>query len=191
MQKGTKKIIIGLVGEMGSGKDTAADYLENKYGAHLFRFSDPLREALEVFLPKEEVGREDMIWLSNNIRRKYKNGVISDSLRRKFDRVNEGIIVLNGMRIKEDFEFVKSFPNSHVIYVTLDSKARWERIYDRGEKSDDAVSFEKFQEYEKAETEVQIPEIGKKTDFRLENNGSKDDLRLKISEIMGQIRNEA
>ena len=186
-----KKIIIGLIGEMGSGKDTVADYLADKYGARLFRFSDPLREALEVFLENDKAGREDMIWLANNIRGKYGNGVIANSLRRKFDKINRGIIVLNGMRIKEDFEFVKSFPNSYVIYVTLDSKTRWKRIFGRGEKADDTASYKKFLEMEKAETEVQIPNIGKKADFRLENKGTKDELGRKIEEIMGQIKNTA
>ncbi|MFA5926066.1 MAG: AAA family ATPase [Parcubacteria group bacterium] len=186
----SKKIIIGLVGEMGSGKDTVAEYLKNECGAQLFRFSDPLREALEVFLESDRVGREDFIWLSNNVRGRYGNNIIADSLRRKFNRAGEGIIVLNGMRIKEDLDFIRSFPDSRVIYVTIDAKTRWERVFGRGEKADDAVSFEKFQEMEKAETEVQIPDIGKKADFRLENNEAKENLREKTEEIIKKIKSE-
>lgn len=189
MQKGTKKIIIGLTGEMGSGKDTVANYLRDSRGARLFRFQDPLREALEIFFGEGKVARVQMIWLSNNIRGKYGNQVIADALRRRINNISEGMVVLNGMRIKEDFEFLKSFPNSYVVYVTLDSKTRWQRTSGRGEKSDDAVSFEKFLEMEKAETEVQIPNIGKKADFRLENKSTKDELGRKIEEIMGQIKN--
>ena len=99
--------------------------------------------------------------------------------------------MLNGLRIIEDLRFIKSLPSSSIIYVTLDQKQRWERIYGRGERIDDAVSFKKFQEYEKAETEVQIPAIGKKADFRLENKGSKEELGEKIEETMGQIRSTA
>lgn len=174
---------------MGSGKDTAADYLRDSRGARLFRFQDPLREALEIFFGEGKVARVQMIWLSNNIRGKYGNQVIADALRRRINNISEGMVVLNGMRIKEDFEFLKSFPNSYVVYVTLDSKTRWQRTSGRGEKSDDAVSFEKFLEMEKAETEVQIPNIGKKADFRLENKSTKDELGRKIEEIMGQIKN--
>lgn len=191
MQKGTKKIIIGLTGEAGSGKDTVGGYLMEKYQAVQYRYHEPLKEALEIFLGPKNVSRADLIWLSNNIRAKYGNQIISEALKRRIDRIESGIVVLNGMRIVEDLEFIQSLPNSAVIYVTLDQKQRWERIYGRGERIDDAVSFEKFQEYEKAETEVQIPNIGGKADFRLENNGSKDDLCLKISEIMGEIEGRA
>jgi dephospho-CoA kinase len=72
--------------------------------------------------------------------------------------------------------------------VTLDQKSRWERIYNRGEKSDDAVSFEKFQEMEQAEIEVQIPKIGEKADFRVENTGSKEDLFAKVDSIIFKLQ---
>jgi len=187
MQKGTKKIIIGLVGEMGSGKDTVGDYLVSNYQAIHYRYHEPLKEALEIFLGPKNVSRADLIWLSNNIRAKYGNQIISEALERRLDKIESGIIVLNGLRIVEDLKFIQGLPNSAVLYVTLSQKQRWERIHGRGERTDDAVSFEKFQEYEKAETEVQIPNIGKKADFRLENKGSKEELGGKIEEIMGQI----
>ncbi len=183
-----KKIIIGLVGEAGSGKDTVADYLRDKYKAASFRFQDPLREALEIFFGEGQVAREQMSWLSTGIRAKYGNHVITDALKRRIDKVARGMVVVNGMRVKEDIDFIRGFPNSFIIYVTLGQKERWKRIYSRGEKADDAVSFEKFQELERAETEVQIPEIGKKADFRLVNNKTKEDLFAKVDEIMASIK---
>jgi dephospho-CoA kinase len=182
-----KKIIIGLVGEAGSGKDTVANYIIEKHRAASFRFADLLREALEIFFGKGNVSREQLIWLSNSIRGKYGNDVIAKALRKRIDDVSGGIVILNGMRIGEDVDFVRSFQGSVIIYVTLDQKSRWERIYGRGEKSDDAMNFEKFQEIEKAETEVQIPEIGKKADFRLINNETKDNLCKKTEEIIEKI----
>ncbi len=182
-----KKIVIGLVGEAGSGKDTVANFIIKKYKAASFRFADLLREALEIFFGEGNVSREQLIWLSNGIRGKYGNGVIAKALKKRIDRIREGIVILNGMRIGEDIDFVRSFPNSYIIYVTLDQKSRWERIYGRGEKSDDAMSFEKFQEIEKAETEVQIPAIGKKADFTLINNENKDRLQEKAEEIIEKI----
>lgn len=126
--------------------------------------------------------------MSNNVRAKYGNYIISQALKERIDKIPGGIIVLNGLRIAEDVEFVKSLPNSYIFYVTLDQKKRWERIHSRGERKDDAVSFEKFQEYEKAETEVQIPEIGKKADFQLENTGTKEELFAKVNKIMERIK---
>ncbi len=36
--------LIGLTGAAGSGKDTVAEHLTDKYGLRLFRFSAPLKD---------------------------------------------------------------------------------------------------------------------------------------------------
>jgi len=91
--------------------------------------------------------------------------------------------------VPEDYDFVKSFPNSYVVYVTLDQKSRWERIYNRKEKSDDKVGFQKFQEMERAEIEVSIPKIGGKADFRVENTGTKEELFAQVDELIHSLQN--
>ena len=181
-----KKIIIGLVGESGSGKDTVADYLSEKYDAILMRFADPLRETLSLYV--NNISREDLQWFSFALRSRFGNKVLSEALRKKIEPIEEGIVFINGMRVLEDYDFVKSFPNSYVVYVTLDQKSRWERIYNRTEKSDDKVSFEKFQEMERAEIEVNIPKIGEKADFRIENTGTKEELFTKVDKMINQLR---
>ena len=186
MPEKNKKIIIGLVGESGSGKDTVADYLRDKHGAILMRFADPLRETLSLYV--EDFSREDLQWFSFALRNRFGNKVLSEALRKKISPIREGIVFINGMRVLEDYDFVKSFPNSYVVYVTLDQKLRWQRIYNRKEKSDDKVSFEKFQEMEKAEIEVNIPKIGEKADFRVENTGTKEELFAKVDEIILSLR---
>lgn len=181
-----EKIIIGLVGESGSGKDTVSDYLSEKYDAVLMRFADPLRETLSLYV--ENFSREDLQWFSFALRNRFGNKVLSETLRKKIDKIQEGIVFINGMRVLEDYDFVKSFMNSHVLYVTLDQKSRWERIYNRGEKSDDAVSFEKFQEMEQAEIEANIPKIGERADFRIENTGTKEELFAKVDKVILSLR---
>jgi len=184
--KRNKKLIIGLVGESGSGKDTVANYLKGKYNAKLFRFSDPLRDALELYL--DSISREEMSWLAVVFRKRFGNNILSRGLRKKIEKFNNReIIAINGIRYFEDFEFIKSLPNSFVLYITLDSKKRWERIYSRGEKTDDAVNYEKFRDMEMAETEVNIPKIGEKADYRIENTGTKEELFAKVDEIIKGI----
>lgn len=183
--KKSKKLIIGLVGESGSGKDTVADYLKEKYNAHLYRFADPLREALELYL--ERISREDLQWLAMRFKERFGKDILSRGLRKKIEKNGRHIVAINGIRFMEDYNFVKSLPNAYVLYVTLDSKSRWERIHGRGEKTDDAVSYEKFLEMERVETEIQTPEIGKKADFRLENTGTKEDLFARVGEIISSL----
>lgn len=184
-----KKIIIGLVGESGSGKDTVADYLRDKHGAKLYRFADPLREALELYL--DHISREDLQWLAMRFKERFGKEILARGMRKKIEKNGSNLIVINGVRFLEDAEFVKSLPSGYVLYITLDSKSRWERIYNRGEKSDDAVSYEKFLEMEQAPTEVQVPEIGKNADFRVENTGTKEELLAKVDEILLSLRKQS
>ncbi|MFA6973922.1 MAG: AAA family ATPase [Parcubacteria group bacterium] len=179
-----KKIIIGLVGETGSGKDTVANYLAEKYGARLLRFADPIKEVLRIFF--EQSSKQDQQWLYLQLRERFGSDVLGKALRRKVENA-DGIIVVNGLRMPDDYVFIKSFENSYIIYTTADQKLRWERVHSRGEKSDDKVSFEKFQEIERAETEVHIPEIGAKADFVIRNEKDLEFLLKSTDEVMAKI----
>lgn len=181
-----KKIVIGLVGESGSGKDTIADYLRENHGAKLYRFADPLREALELYL--DSISREDMQWLAMRFKERFGKEILARGMRKKIEKNGSNLIVINGIRFSEDANFVKSLPNGYVLYTTLDSQSRWQRIYNRGEKTDDAVSYEKFLEMEQSPTEIQIPGIGEKADFRLENTGTKEKLFARVDEIVHKLQ---
>lgn len=179
------KIIIGLVGESGSGKDTVAKYLEEKYGAKLMRFADPLKEILHIFFDK--ISREDQQWLAMELRNRFGNDIFPKALKRRIK--NEcGLAVVNGIRFEEDHKFVKNFECGYIMYITADQELRWKRSVKRSEKSDDSMSFDKFQETEKYETEIHIPEIGKKADFKIINDKDLEFLLKSVDEIMAKIQ---
>ena len=144
-----KKIVVGLLGESGSGKDTVANYLEEKYGAKLMRFADPIKETLNIYF--EQSSREDQQWLYLQFKERFGSDVLGKALRKKVE-ASDGLIVINGLRMPDDYEFVKSFPDSQILYVTAGQKLRWERTVNRNEKSDDKISFEQFQESETADS---------------------------------------
>ena len=179
-----KKIIIGLLGESGSGKDVVANHLQEKYGAKLFRFADPIKETLNIYFEKSS--REDQQWLALEFRNRFGKDILSKAIRKKIDHT-DGIIVINGIRFWEDYQFIESFGVGKTLYITADQKLRWERTRHRNEKSDDNVSFEKFQEVEKIETEVHIPEIGKKADYTIRNEKDLEFLKKSVDEIMANI----
>jgi dephospho-CoA kinase len=179
------KIVIGLVGESGSGKDTVAKYLSEKYGAKLMRFADPIKETLKIYFEKSS--REDQQWLYLTLRERFGSDVLHNAIRNRAKEA-EGIIVVNGLRMPVDYDFVRSFENNHILYITADQKLRWERTAGRGEKADDDVTFEKFQEMERVETEVHIPEIGAKADFKIINEEDLEFLLKSVDEIMAKIQ---
>ncbi len=179
------KIIIGLVGETGSGKDTVAHYLKRRYDVQLLRFSLPLKKTLNLFFNKSS--KKDQAWLYSTFKKRFGEDVLHQGVRR-YVQQHDGLMCVNGMRMLKDFDFIKSFDNSYIIYVTAEQELRWKRVTSRGEKSDDRQSLEDFQNFEsETETEKNIPEIGSKADFTVKNDGTMDDLLWQVDDAMKEI----
>jgi dephospho-CoA kinase len=178
--------IVGLVGESGSGKDTVAYHLRDVYGAILLRFSDPIKDILRMFF--ERPSREDQSWVAVQFKKQFGKDIFCRALDRKIAFI-ENITSLNGLRYPEDYDYLRGFEKNVLIYITANQKLRWQRTVGRGEKSDDIASFEKFIEMESTlETEKNIPEIGKKADFIIHNEGTLEELMQKTEEIMRTIK---
>ncbi len=178
------RVVIGLVGETGSGKDTVARYLKTRYGAHLLRFADPIKETLSLYF--ERFSKDDQQWLAMLLKERFGKDILGKALRPHIDAA-EGLVSINGLRFPEDFDFVKTFSPSFVLYVTAPQKLRWERAHKRGEKSDDQEDFDYFQKLELAPTEVHIPEIGAQADFTIVNDQGLTELLAATDAVMEKI----
>ncbi len=181
-----KKIVIGLVGETGSGKDTVAHYLKRKYGVRLLRFSQPLKKALKLFF--DMPSKADQAWLYQMFKERFGEKVLHLGIKRFIEQHDKGIICINGLRMPEDIKLVRSFSPNYVIYVTADQKLRWQRTISRGEKEDDMQSFEDFKKFEAtSETERAVPDIGRQADFTVHNDGTLDELLAEVNKAMDEI----
>jgi len=184
----TKKIIIGLIGEKGAGKGTVSDYLIEKYQAVHYGASDILRRTLKgLHMP---ITRDNLIKLALILKEGFKQTIIIDSLIQDIEKEESEIVVADGIRMHGDVEpFREKYgKNFFLVYVGADVKARYERTKLRKQNEGEAeATFEQFLAEEKMPTEVAIHEIGLKADFKINNDGTLEELKAQLDEMMKKI----
>jgi dephospho-CoA kinase len=110
-----------------------------------------------------------------------------EALHQRLLKSKSETIVVNGIRMDE-FDIIKIWPNASIIYITAPAQERFSRYLSRHEKADDGLmDFSQFNEQDTTPTELAIPELGKKADFRIDNIGTKEELYKKVDEIVSKI----
>ncbi len=182
------KIVIGIIGEKGSGKGTASDYLIKNHQADHFCISDILKRTLEnIHIPPT---RENYNKLAVSMKKTFKETVLIDALIEDIERDKANVVIADGIRMDGDVEpFREKYgENFYLLYVTADVKIRYERTKKRKEKAgEDKTTLKQFKKEEKNPTERDIPKIGKEADFTLNNNGTKEKLEAQVKEIAKKI----
>lgn len=178
-------LIIGLIGERFAGKDEAADYLVQKHDAAHIKYSHVLDEILEELdLP---ITRRNEIDLGMALRKTFGENVLWGGMLKRIKQTWAGIVVINGIRFENEFKNVKDM-GGKIIYITAPQNLLFERSKQRKEKEDDGeISMENFIKLENEATEIGIPDLGKKADYKIENLGKIEDLTNQISKILKQI----
>ena len=129
-----KKIIIGITGEMASGKGAVAQFLIEKYKAKRYRFSDALRNILDdLALPQT---RANMTRLSSELRQAFGENLLAEVIRRKVVQdIDFSLIVIDGIRRSSDVEFFQELSGFVLWYVEAPLELRYERLVKRKQKS--------------------------------------------------------
>lgn len=177
------KIILGFVGPIASGKGTICEYLREKRGAEIFRFSTMLRDVLDRFYIKQS--RENMQAVSSVLRQTFGDDLMAKTMANDVHASPAKIVAVDGVRRQPDIKYLQEIPGFYLIAVNADLKIRFERITRRGENTDDAKkTFEEFAADHEKEAELQIKAVSQAANFQINNDGTVEELYGQIEEIL-------
>ena len=179
------KLILGLTGQMASGKGTVASYAEKKYSASTFRFSTMLRDVLDrLYIEKS---RSNLQKISQVLRENFGEDTLAKVIAKDVENSESQIVVVDGVRRPDDVKYLKNIPGFVLVHVHADMQKRYDRIKVRTENTDDkGKTFEEFQEEHKGEAEQKIDEIAGLATEEIDNNGSIEDLYKLIDVLISK-----
>ena len=178
-----KKIVIGFVGLLASGKGTVAKYLEEKYSADTYRFSTMLRDlCYRIYI---EQSRVNLIKMSEIIRGTFGENTMARVMAHDVEKADNNIVIVDGIRRMADIEYLSKLPNFVLVEIFAESKTRYDRLTKRGENPDDNTkTYEQFLEDHKRSTEISIPEVASYATEKIDNNGSLEELCKQLDKLI-------
>ncbi len=177
--------LLAIVGQPGSGKDTAADYIANRYGFSHISSGDVLRE----YITNNNMGnleRANLQRVVTKLRAEYGNGVLVDLILREMDQNSK--IVVSGLRHPEEVGLV-SKAGGALISIVSSAKRRYKRSIERN-RTGDNISFAEFKRLEEVENQGgswDIGEVIRMADYSIVNDGGYEDLLANLDGLMQQL----
>ncbi|MFO7807525.1 MAG: AAA family ATPase [Candidatus Moraniibacteriota bacterium] len=177
------KKILGLAGEIASGKGTAAKYIVNEYNGSTHRFSGILRD-LSARLYLEE-NRDNLQRMSTAVRDYFGQDILCKTIYQDVLEDEHRFVAIDGVRRFQDVEKLKKIKGFYLVYIETDLEVRFNRLRNRNENSDDkGKTMEEFRQDSKKEAEQQIKGLKEKADVVINNNGSFEDLYSQMDTIL-------
>lgn len=178
-------IVIGIVGLIGAGKDTAAKYIEEKYGYKSISYSELVHE--KVREENLEPTRENLQMIAKKYREKYGMDYFAKLAVEKALKSKKEKIILKELRRKEDVEYPKRFfRNFYIIEIYANKRIRFKRLLERASKKD-TKNWKCFLEQENKEKQLGFDGAIKYSDFRVNNNRGLRELYSNIDKVMKNI----
>lgn len=180
-----EKLILGFVGEAGSGKGTAAQYLHEHYGAAVFGFSGSLRDIIRRLHLEES--RDHIIKLSEILRGAFGEDVLSRVIAHDALGASSNLVAVEGIRRPQDIVTLQELPHFILVAVDASAETRFARLSARGQNTDDAMTWEQFLAMQERSTERSIHDVMPLATERIDNNGTPQELEQQIEALLDRV----
>ncbi len=177
--------VIGVVGEIGSGKDEALKHLRDKYGVPYISTGDIVRQMAQQ---EGVVGtRENLAAISRRCFTEMGRGCFVRMVGQEIQKRGWKVSGISGVRSPDDVAVMREMFGDDFILVRVDINdpvIRFQRVRLRGERRD-PLTLKEFQEQDgNEEREFQISRAGALAQHRLDNSGTLEDLRRQIDDLV-------
>lgn len=187
-----KKLIIGLVGPIASGKGVVGKYLES-LGFTYSSLSDRVRE--EATRRGMPLIRENLQNIGDELRENYGGSVLME-LTEQMLIESEGNWVIDSIKNPYEARYLKEKLGGVIIAIDAPVELRMKWFLERSKKrKEDGKTEEDFWKAERrdmgegeSETGLQIAECLKLADLTIENNSSVEYLREICDESMNEVQ---
>ncbi len=183
-----KKVVVGISGNIGAGKGTVTNYLVQSYHAHNLRYSHILQDILGRL--DLSYNRKNLALLAESLRNTFGGDILSHALVAEISRAEAHIVVIDGIRKKDELDTLRKINKFYFIFVDVDMQIRYNRIRERNEKSDDKTkTFEEFKKDHNHAADKDVPILKEYADFVVDNNGNYTQMSKQVNSIMKDILN--
>ncbi len=177
-------MILGLTGKNGSGKTEVSEYLQ-KRGFEYHSLSDEIRE--EIRRRGQEINRERLIEVGNELRAKYGPAVLVERILQTMERSRH--YVIDSIRNPSEIDLLKSRADFTLLALEADPAIRFDRCRKRG-RENAASTLEQFIEEEARElssdnpADQQLIATRQRADVVVNNDGTLEELHHRLEEVL-------
>jgi len=150
--------VIGLMGTIGAGKGTVAEYLEKNYGFKTITMGDLVREEADRrgIDYRTDEGRKELQNLSEDMKNENGRDYWMIKTIEKIEEMGWDRAVIDGIREPSEADGYKEKlgVEKKIILVDADAELRFKRMKEKRNRPGDPQTLEEFREQEKREWEM-------------------------------------
>ena len=176
--------VIGIVGKIGSGKDTAAEYLNKKYSFKSVNIGDLVRK--EAKNKKLVPTRINLTRVSKEFTDKFGKDYWSKRAIKKIKSFKGSKFVITGIRRLEDYERISStFKNFEFYLIDAKPKLRFKRMRKRARPGDPKTYLQFLkQEYHEFRLYGNFNKTLSNINSKIDNNKTRNALYKNLDKII-------